>query len=327
MPLATQLADRRWRRLLAAQIEEALAVLKAAGITPARIEGVPPRPIPRILRLPDWLFRRVARRMLAIDPQARSSMWEDLERRRPTEIDYLQGAILALAAKRGVRGAAHRAHRCDSSSRPRQRGAGSPGLTPEQVASVRMRRMKRRDAGRETMDADVIVVGGGLAGLVATAELVDAGKQGDPARPGAASSRWAARRSGRSAACSSSTRPSSGACASATSHDLALQDWMGSAGFDRDGGPLAAQVGRGLRRLRRRREARLAARAGACAGFPIVGWAERGGYIATGHGNSVPRFHVTWGTGPGVIAPFVRACARARRQGLVSLRFRHRVNG
>ena len=59
--------------------------------------------VPRILRLPDWLFRRVARRMLAIDPEARSSMWEDLERRRPTEIDHLQGAILALAAKTRVR--------------------------------------------------------------------------------------------------------------------------------------------------------------------------------------------------------------------------------
>ena len=99
LPLATQLADRRWRLLLAAQIEEALAVLKAAGIAPARIEGVPPRLIPSILRLPDWLFRLVARRMLAIDPAARSSMWEDLAARRPTEIDYLQGAILALADK------------------------------------------------------------------------------------------------------------------------------------------------------------------------------------------------------------------------------------
>ena len=53
--------------------------------------------VPRILRLPDWLFRRVARRMLAIDPEARSSMWEDLDRRRRTEVDDLQGAILALA--------------------------------------------------------------------------------------------------------------------------------------------------------------------------------------------------------------------------------------
>jgi 2-dehydropantoate 2-reductase len=98
VPLATELADKRWRKLLARQIDEGLAVLKAAGLHPARIEGVPPTAVPRILRLPTWLFRRVAGRMLAIDPEARSSMWEDLERRRPTEIDHLQGAILALAA-------------------------------------------------------------------------------------------------------------------------------------------------------------------------------------------------------------------------------------
>ena len=103
IPLAAELGDKRWRRLLARQIEEGLKVLKAAGIRPARIEGVPPGAVPRILRLPDWLFRRVAASMLAIDPEARSSMWEDLERRRPTEIDHLQGAILRLAAKTGVR--------------------------------------------------------------------------------------------------------------------------------------------------------------------------------------------------------------------------------
>ena len=105
VPLATQLADRRWRLILAAQIREGLRVLKAAGVRPARIEAVPPGLIPRILRLPNWLFRRVAARMLAIDPQARSSMWEDLERRRPTEIDDLQGAILALGKKSGTRDA------------------------------------------------------------------------------------------------------------------------------------------------------------------------------------------------------------------------------
>ena len=60
--------------------------------------------------------------------------------------------------------------------------------------------------------------------------------------------------------------------------------------------------------------------------FPIVGWAERGGHTATEHGNSVPRFHVTWGTGPGVIAPFVRRVREGVHQGLVSLRFRHRVS-
>jgi 2-dehydropantoate 2-reductase len=102
LPLATELADRRWRRLLAQQIEEALAVLAASDIRPASIERVPPGLIPFILRLPDAVFRLAARRMLAIDPAARSSMWEDLERRRPTEIDYLQGAIVGMAAKVGV---------------------------------------------------------------------------------------------------------------------------------------------------------------------------------------------------------------------------------
>jgi len=132
LPLAAQLADRRWRLLLAAQIGEALAVLKAAGIRPARIEGVPPRAIPHILRLPDWLFRRVARRMLAIDPEARSSMWEDLERRRPTEVDYLQGAILALAAKNRIsapatEGIVRLVKRAEAAR------AGSPGLRPDQI--------------------------------------------------------------------------------------------------------------------------------------------------------------------------------------------------
>ena len=60
--------------------------------------------------------------------------------------------------------------------------------------------------------------------------------------------------------------------------------------------------------------------------FPIVGWAERGGYGAVGHGNSVPRFHVTWGTGPGVVAPFEFRVREAVRRGLITLKFRHRVS-
>jgi 2-dehydropantoate 2-reductase len=103
LPLATQLSDRRWRRILARQISEALGVLRVAGIKPVRLEGVAPGLIPRILRLPDWLFRAVAGRMLAIDPEARSSMWEDLRRGRPTEIDYLQGAVAGLARKHNAR--------------------------------------------------------------------------------------------------------------------------------------------------------------------------------------------------------------------------------
>jgi 2-dehydropantoate 2-reductase len=120
---------------LATQIDEALAVLKAARVHPARIEGVPPSAIPSILRLPDVLFRLVARRMLAIDPQARSSMWEDLRLRRPTEIDHLQGAILTLADKAGF--AAPLTERILRLIKGAESaGAGSPRLAPAQVASV-----------------------------------------------------------------------------------------------------------------------------------------------------------------------------------------------
>lgn len=102
LPLARQLADRSWRGILAAEIDEALAAMKAAGIAPARITGLPPALLPKVLRLPDWLFGLLARRMLAIDPQARSSMWDDLKRGRPTEIEELQGAIIRLARQTGT---------------------------------------------------------------------------------------------------------------------------------------------------------------------------------------------------------------------------------
>ena len=133
LPLRAELGDRRWRRLLAQEIEEALAVLKASGIRPASIERVPPGLIPFILRLPDPVFRVAARRMLAIDPQARSSMWEDLERRRPTEIDYLQGAIVAMAGKLDVPVPINA--RIASLVREAEvAGGGSPRLSPEEVA-------------------------------------------------------------------------------------------------------------------------------------------------------------------------------------------------
>ncbi|TGS11174.1 2-dehydropantoate 2-reductase [Mesorhizobium sp. M2E.F.Ca.ET.209.01.1.1] len=102
LPLARQLADRSWRVILAAQIDEALAAMKAAGIAPARITGLPPALLPKVLRLPDWLFGLLARRMLAIDPEARSSMWDDLKRGRQTEIDELQGAVIRLARQAGI---------------------------------------------------------------------------------------------------------------------------------------------------------------------------------------------------------------------------------
>lgn len=102
LPLATQLGDRSWRRLLADQMDEGVRVLKAHGITPGKIQGVSPELLPWVLRLPDFLFQLLARRMLNIDPSARSSMWEDLARGRPTEINYLQGVIIRLADEKNI---------------------------------------------------------------------------------------------------------------------------------------------------------------------------------------------------------------------------------
>ncbi|MGX9146724.1 2-dehydropantoate 2-reductase [Mesorhizobium sp. 128a] len=132
LPLASELADRRWRLILAGQIDEALAAMKASHIAPARIGGLRPGLLPKLLRLPDWLFRLVARRMLAIDPQARSSMWDDLQRGRPTEIGDLQGTVLGLAEKAGT--PAPLLKRVTALVRQAElEKSGSPGLTPEAV--------------------------------------------------------------------------------------------------------------------------------------------------------------------------------------------------
>lgn len=101
MPLREQIASRLCRQTLAAVMEEALAVLRAAGIRPARAGKVVPWLLPKILRLPNFLFFRLAAAMAKIDPVARSSMWEDLSRGRPTEIDFLNGEIVSLGRKLG----------------------------------------------------------------------------------------------------------------------------------------------------------------------------------------------------------------------------------
>ncbi|ADV09780.1 MULTISPECIES: 2-dehydropantoate 2-reductase [Mesorhizobium] len=139
LPLATELADRRWRLILAGQIDEALTALKASGIEPARVAGLRPALLPKVLRLPDWLFKLLARRMLAIDPQARSSMWDDLQRGRPTEIDDLQGAILRLAGKAGT--PVPTVQRIIALVRAAEaERLGSPGLAPEQIVAPAGRR-------------------------------------------------------------------------------------------------------------------------------------------------------------------------------------------
>ncbi|MER8508296.1 2-dehydropantoate 2-reductase [Mesorhizobium sp. M0199] len=135
LPLAAELADRRWRLILAGQIDEALAAMTATGIEPARIAGLRPALLPKVLRLPDGLFKFLARRMLAIDPAARSSMWDDLRRRRSTEIGELQGAVLRLAEKAGTPAPLLK-HVTALVRAAEQERRGSPCLPPEAVAAT-----------------------------------------------------------------------------------------------------------------------------------------------------------------------------------------------
>ena len=102
LPLKQQLADHQLRKALALSLREALDILKRAGIKPAKVAKVGPAVLPHLLRLPNWLFLRVAASMLKVDPQARSSMWEDLQQGRPTEIGYLNGEIVKLAHSIGA---------------------------------------------------------------------------------------------------------------------------------------------------------------------------------------------------------------------------------
>ncbi|HZE49323.1 MAG TPA: FAD-binding dehydrogenase [Jatrophihabitantaceae bacterium] len=174
------------------------------------------------------------------------------------------------------------------------------------------------------MDADVIVVGAGLAGLVATAELADAGRRvllldQEPEQCLGGQAFWSF------GGLLFVDSPEQRRMRIHDSRELAWQDWLGTAAFDRPedhwpkqwaeayvdfacGEKRAWLHGQGVR------------------WFPVVGWAERGGYGAIGHGNSVPRFHITWGTGPGLLAPFIARVRAAAERGLVTLRFRHRVD-
>ncbi|MEM9277654.1 MAG: 2-dehydropantoate 2-reductase [Pseudomonadota bacterium] len=102
VPLVEELKDRNWRLKLADQMTEAIAVMKTEGISPKPPSPVPAWVIPHILRLPTPLFHAAAKQMLAIDPQARSSMWEDIQQGRRTEIDELQGEIIRLGEKHGI---------------------------------------------------------------------------------------------------------------------------------------------------------------------------------------------------------------------------------
>jgi 2-dehydropantoate 2-reductase len=136
LSLRDELLSRGWRRLLAAQIDEGLAVLQVAGIAARAPLPVPIGLLPALLRLPSPLFALIARRMLPMDPRARSSMWDDLERRRPTEIDALQGEVLALADRYQVP-APVTAEVAALVKRAEAAAAGPPGLTPDRVIGIR----------------------------------------------------------------------------------------------------------------------------------------------------------------------------------------------
>lgn len=172
---------------------------------------------------------------------------------------------------------------------------------------------------------DVIVVGGGLSGLVAANEAADRGRkvlivdqEGEQSLGGQAF--WSL------GGLFMIDTPEQRRMGIKDSHALASGDWMGSAQFDRpeDANP------------RKVADAYLDFAAGemrpwlhsiGMRWFPIVGWAERGGEMAHGHGNSVPRFHITWGTGPGVVAPFERLVRAHAAAGRITMEFRRKVNG
>ncbi|MEU0525609.1 FAD-binding dehydrogenase [Streptomyces niveus] len=174
-------------------------------------------------------------------------------------------------------------------------------------------------------DADVIVIGAGLAGLVATAELVDAGRSvilldQEPEASIGGQAHWSF------GGMFLVDSPEQRRLRVRDSRELALQDWLGTAGFDRDEDHWPRKWAEAYVDFAAGEKRSWLRERGVCF-FPVVGWAERGGYGARGHGNSVPRFHITWGTGPGVVEPFERKVREGVAKGLVTFRFRHRVTG
>ncbi len=176
------------------------------------------------------------------------------------------------------------------------------------------------------MEYDVIVVGAGLAGLVATAEIADAGKKvllldQEPEASFGGQAWWSF------GGLFLVDSPEQRRMRVKDSKELAWQDWLGTAGFDREDdedywGRKWAEAYMNFAAG----EKRAWLREMGVKFFPVVGWAERGGYDAEGHGNSVPRFHIVWGTGPGIVAPFERRVREHMKNGLVAYMPRHRVD-
>ena len=174
------------------------------------------------------------------------------------------------------------------------------------------------------MDADVIVVGAGLAGLVAAAEAADAGRRvlvldQEPEQSLGGQAWWSF------GGLFFVGSPEQRRLRVRDDVELAWRDWLNTAGFDRPEDEWPRQWARAYVEWAAGEKRSWLASMGHSV-IPVVGWAERGGYGSSGVGNSVPRFHVTWGTGPGVVEPFERRVRAAAAAGRVTFRFRHRVD-
>jgi predicted oxidoreductase len=173
-------------------------------------------------------------------------------------------------------------------------------------------------------DADVIVVGAGLAGLVAACELIDEGRrvlivdQENAANLGGQAF-WSF------GGLFYVDSPEQRRLGIRDSHELALQDWLGTAAFDRAEDYWPRQWAHAYVDFAAG-EKRSWLRARGLQTFPLVGWAERGGYDARGHGNSVPRFHIAWGTGPAIVEIFARRLRAGGERSAVRFAHRHRVD-
>jgi len=170
---------------------------------------------------------------------------------------------------------------------------------------------------------DAIIIGAGLAGLVAAGELIDAGKHilvldQEPEASLGGQAWWSF------GGIFLIDSPEQRRFGVKDSLELARQDWLGTAGFDRNEDAWPRQWAEAYLQFAAT-EKRAWLRERGVKFFPVVGWAERGGYTATGPGNSVPRFHITWGTGPGIVAPFEAKLREGIAAGLVDIRFRHEV--
>lgn len=171
--------------------------------------------------------------------------------------------------------------------------------------------------------ADVIVVGAGLSGLVAAATAYAAGKRvaildQEPAASLGGQAHWSF------GGLFMVDTPEQRRLGVRDSAELALSDWMASAGFDREHDAMARQWAEAYVQFASG-EKRAWLKSLDVGIFPLVQWAERGGYGPQGHGNTVPRFHVTWGTGPALVEPFLAKVQEGVQAGRVSLHFRHRA--